>query len=61
MRVPEALRPGRFNIFGCSHQIFHILVVMATVVQLAGIMEAYNCRKCGPGYGILKPSREGGL
>ncbi|RAL04421.1 hemolysin III family protein [Aspergillus ibericus CBS 121593] len=42
MRIPESLRPGKFDIFGCSHQIFHILVVLATAVQLIGILSAFD-------------------
>jgi adiponectin receptor len=52
--MPEATKPGRFDYFGCSHQIFHVLVVMATIVQLVGIMKAYDYnyyhRTCGPAY-----------
>jgi adiponectin receptor len=36
------LSPGRFDIYGGSHQLFHVLVVMATIVQLVGILEAYD-------------------
>jgi adiponectin receptor len=28
-RIPEKLAPGSFDIWGSSHQIFHVLVVMA--------------------------------
>ncbi|OIW23008.1 mPR-like GPCR protein [Coniochaeta ligniaria NRRL 30616] len=41
-RFPEAWSPGRFDIYGGSHQLFHILVVMATIVQLVGILDAYD-------------------
>jgi adiponectin receptor len=41
-RIPEALKPGKFDIFGASHQIFHLLVVFATVVQLVGILSAFD-------------------
>ncbi|KAB8212954.1 hemolysin-III channel protein Izh2 [Aspergillus novoparasiticus] len=30
LRIPELWRPGKFDIFGSSHQIFHVLVVLAT-------------------------------
>ncbi|CAG8226752.1 unnamed protein product [Penicillium salamii] len=50
-RVPESLMPGKFNIFGSSHQIFHILVVLATGVHFLGILNAfdynYHHRSCG--------------
>ncbi|KAJ5759046.1 hemolysin-III channel protein Izh2 [Penicillium odoratum] len=41
-RVPESFGPGKFDIFGSSHQIFHVLVVLATVLQFAGILWAYD-------------------
>ncbi|RKU43099.1 hypothetical protein DL546_003839 [Coniochaeta pulveracea] len=41
-RFPESLKPGRFDIYGGSHQLFHVLVVVATVIQLVGILEAYD-------------------
>ncbi|PTB34927.1 hypothetical protein M441DRAFT_154558 [Trichoderma asperellum CBS 433.97] len=41
-KFPESRFPGKFDIYGSSHQIFHILVVFATVVQLIGILEAFN-------------------
>jgi adiponectin receptor len=51
MRIPERFKPGRFDIVGCSHQIFHILVVLATAVHLIGILSAfdynYHYRTCG--------------
>ncbi|KAI5863798.1 mPR-like GPCR protein [Durotheca rogersii] len=41
-RFPESLRPGTFDIYGASHQIFHVLVVIATVVHLAGVLDALD-------------------
>lgn len=41
-RLPEALKPGKFDIFGCSHQIFHLLVVLATVIHMVAILSAYD-------------------
>lgn len=40
-RCPESMRPGRFDVWGCSHNIFHVLVVLATVVHLLGIWRAF--------------------
>ncbi|KAL6790214.1 hemolysin-III related domain-containing protein [Trichoderma sp. SZMC 28013] len=49
-RFPESRYPGKFDIYGSSHQLFHILVVFATVAQLIGILDAfgynYANRKC---------------
>lgn len=41
-KFPESRYPGKFDIFGSSHQLFHILVVLATTSQLAGILVAYD-------------------
>ncbi|KAM5354022.1 hypothetical protein ACJ41O_000672 [Fusarium nematophilum] len=52
-RFPERLSPGTFDIYGSSHQIFHVLVVLATVTQLMGILSAfdynYHHRVCSSG------------
>ena len=49
-RFPESVRPGKSDIWGCSHNIFHVLVVVATSVHLVGIWEAfgwnYRNREC---------------
>jgi adiponectin receptor len=42
MRIPESFKPGKFDIVGSSHQIFHVLVVLATVVHLVGILLAFD-------------------
>lgn len=36
-RIPERLRPGKFDIWGQSHQIFHIFVIAAAFVHYHGI------------------------
>lgn len=41
-RVPERLSPGSFDIWGSSHQIFHILVVLAAASHLVGLMKAFD-------------------
>lgn len=49
-RFPESIRPGTFDIYGSSHQIFHVLVVFATVIHLIGVLDAldynYYNRQC---------------
>jgi adiponectin receptor len=40
-RCPESLRPGKYDIWGCSHSIFHVLVVLATAVHLVGVWQAF--------------------
>jgi len=41
-RVPERWRPGRFDIWGSSHQIFHILVVFAAAAHLVDLLKAFD-------------------
>ncbi|KAJ9649612.1 hypothetical protein H2201_001754 [Coniosporium apollinis] len=41
-RIPERLRPGRFDIWGSSHQIFHVLVVLAAFAHLVGLLKAFD-------------------
>lgn len=47
VRVPERLRPGKFDILGSSHQIFHVLVVCAAVAHLTGLLKAFDYRHSG--------------
>lgn len=41
-RIPEKLAPGSFDIWGSSHQIFHVLVVMAAGAHLTGLLKAFD-------------------
>ncbi|KAK4187426.1 HlyIII-domain-containing protein [Podospora australis] len=41
-RFPEAWRPGKFDIWGASHEIFHVLVVISAIVHLYGILTAFR-------------------
>ncbi|KAK5016827.1 hypothetical protein LTR16_003060 [Cryomyces antarcticus] len=41
-RVPERFYPGRFDIYGSSHQIFHVLVVLAAAAHLVGLLKAFD-------------------
>ncbi|KAI8837841.1 hemolysin-III related-domain-containing protein [Chytridium lagenaria] len=41
-RVPERWFPGKFDIWFQSHQLFHVLVVMAAVTHYIGLMKAYR-------------------
>ena len=40
--MPEVLGPGKFDVLGCSHQIFHGLVVIATIIHLVAILDAFD-------------------
>ncbi|PGH17788.1 hypothetical protein AJ79_00929 [Helicocarpus griseus UAMH5409] len=46
-RVPERWHPGRFDILGSSHQIFHVLVVLAAISHLTGLLQAFDYRHSG--------------
>ncbi|GJP90476.1 hypothetical protein AnigIFM56816_000310 [Aspergillus niger] len=46
-RVPERLRPGHFDLWGSSHQIFHVLVVCAAIAHLTGLLKAFDYRHSG--------------
>ena len=41
-RVPERFAPGRFDIVGSSHQIFHVLVLLAAAAHLKGLLVAFD-------------------
>jgi adiponectin receptor len=41
-RVPEKWAPGKYDIVGSSHQIFHVLVVMAATTHLVGLVKAFD-------------------
>jgi len=43
-RFPECLFPGRFDLLGQSHQIFHILVVLAALLHLKGTYDMADFR-----------------
>lgn len=47
IRAPERWYPGRFDIVGSSHQIFHVLVVLAAMAHLNGLFKAYDYRHGG--------------
>ncbi|KXJ95718.1 hemolysin-III related-domain-containing protein [Microdochium bolleyi] len=41
-RWPERSFPGRFDLWGSSHQLFHILIVFAAASHLAGMAKAFD-------------------
>ncbi|OAQ95995.1 hypothetical protein LLEC1_07527, partial [Akanthomyces lecanii] len=51
-RFPECWLPGRFDIWGCSHQIFHCFVVLGALSHFVGILSGYDYNythpRCGP-------------
>lgn len=42
--MPEKWSPGRYDIWGNSHQIFHVLVVVAASSHLIGLVVAFDYR-----------------
>lgn len=43
-RIPERFHPGTFDIWGSSHQIFHVLVLLAAASHLVGLVKAFDYR-----------------
>jgi len=41
-RVPERWYPGKFDIYCSSHQIFHVLVLVAASTHLTGLIKAFD-------------------
>jgi adiponectin receptor len=48
-RIPERFDPGRFDIWGSSHQIFHVLVLLAAWTHLIGLLHAFDYRHSATG------------
>ncbi|KNC53531.1 uncharacterized protein AMSG_01244 [Thecamonas trahens ATCC 50062] len=48
LRLPERLRPGWFDIFGHSHQFFHVCVVIAAVSHYRAIVSMKAWRMSHP-------------
>lgn len=42
IRFPERTSPGSYDIWGYSHQIFHILVIIASCCHLKGLLGSYT-------------------
>ncbi|AAS51226.2 ACL002Cp [Eremothecium gossypii ATCC 10895] len=42
VRFPERLAPGSFDIWGHSHQLFHVLVVIAALCHLRALLSCYK-------------------
>ncbi|KAB8289851.1 hypothetical protein EYC80_010483 [Monilinia laxa] len=41
-RWPESWMPGSFDLLGNSHQIFHLLVILALALHLVGLLQAFD-------------------
>ncbi|XP_042516332.1 heptahelical transmembrane protein 3-like [Macadamia integrifolia] len=47
-RIPERWNPGKFDIAGHSHQIFHVLVVAGALAHYAASLVILDFRKASP-------------
>ncbi|KEF59777.1 uncharacterized protein A1O9_04625 [Exophiala aquamarina CBS 119918] len=41
-RIPERLAPGKFDIWGSSHQIFHVFILCAMFTHVTALMQAFT-------------------
>lgn len=41
-RIPERLAPGKFDIWGSSHQIFHVAILFAMYTHLAAMLQGFT-------------------
>ncbi|CCE61149.1 hypothetical protein TPHA_0A00640 [Tetrapisispora phaffii CBS 4417] len=41
-RIPEIFAPGRFDLVGSSHQIFHVMVVIGSLFHLKAVIGSYE-------------------
>lgn len=41
-RVPERWYPGKFDLIGASHQLFHFCALVAAVCQLKALLLAFD-------------------
>ena len=45
IRFPEAIFPGKFDIFGQSHNLWHFFVLIAAITHYYGSLELYHLRR----------------
>ena len=43
-RIPERWWPGKVDVIGSSHQVFHLLVLAAAATHGAGLVKAFEYR-----------------
>ncbi len=41
-RIPERLAPGKFDIWGSSHQIFHVAILFAMYTHLTALLQGFT-------------------
>ncbi|KAM3072694.1 hypothetical protein ACMFMF_007028 [Clarireedia jacksonii] len=42
LRIPEKWYPNQHDLFGSSHQIFHVMVVLAGLAHMFGLLRAFD-------------------
>ena len=42
VRIPERLSPRKFDVYGNSHQILHVMVVFAGLAHMNGLLRAFD-------------------
>lgn len=47
-RIPERWKPGKFDIAGHSHQIFHVFVVLGALAHSAATLAVMDFRRESP-------------
>ncbi|KAK0728044.1 hemolysin-III protein [Lasiosphaeria miniovina] len=48
-RIPERLPPGRFDIWGSSHQIFHVAILFAMYTHVTALLQGFtSCHTLDP-------------
>ncbi|ATY64293.1 Hly-III related [Cordyceps militaris] len=57
-RFPERWLPGKFDIWGCSHQIFHCFVVLGSLSHFVGILKGYDYNYTHPRCGLRHAAAE---
>lgn len=45
VRCPERYHPGKYNVCGQSHQIWHVMVVLGIIFTYMMALETYEMRK----------------
>ena len=41
VRIPERLKPEMFDVWGASHQILHVMVLLGVTSHIAGVLTGY--------------------
>ena len=41
-RIPERWRPGSFDVWGASHQIFHVCAVLGAALHYKGLLKGFD-------------------